>query len=152
MSDHPIKPETGILKEIDSPMMPVSSTDALHSAGSRAPWRLRLQITGEQHDTIGLQIKEQLLIGRSDGISQNIDLDLTPYGAALAGVSRRHAQIIMRNEQLFIEDLASTNHTLLNGFQLEAYRGYQLRDGDELQLGTLRIVIRFVKTPIFEEA
>lgn len=112
------------------------------------PWRLLLQISGESHTTLGMEVKETILIGRSDANTGfHPDFDLTPYGAESEGVSRRHAQIIQRDEYLFIEDLGSTNRTRLNGYVLEPHQRYRLRDGDELRLGNLRIVVRFVKTP-----
>ena len=64
-------------------------------------------------------------------------------------MSRRHATIVQDNEHkaLYIEDLNSTNGTRINGFGLEPNRRYRLRDGDEVELGRVRMVLRFVRSP-----
>jgi pSer/pThr/pTyr-binding forkhead associated (FHA) protein len=48
-------------------------------------------------------------------------------------VSQLHARIFRRNGQLFIEDLGSTNGTLLNGKKVSAPAA--VRKGDRLQVG-----------------
>ncbi len=114
------------------------------------PWRLMLQIGGETQTTVGIEIKEQVTIGRSDPVANFYpELDLTPYGGQDRGVSRRHATIVQDNEHkaLYIEDLNSTNGTRINGFGLEPNRRYRLRDGDEVELGRVRMVLRFVRSP-----
>src|SRR5215210_8065290 len=49
-------------------------------------------------------------------------------------VSRRHAAIQIVGEELSIEDLGSTNGTLVNGEAITERRS--LRDGDEVQIGS----------------
>jgi pSer/pThr/pTyr-binding forkhead associated (FHA) protein len=61
-------------------------------------------------------------------------------------VSRRHALITYENETLFLTDLNSTNGTRINGFQLTPGRSYRLRDGDELEFGRIRGIMRFVRS------
>ena len=124
--------------------MPRRTGYAANLAPPRIPWRLLIQIAGESHTTVGMEVKEKILIGRADAA---LDLDLMPYGAAAQGVSRRHAQIVRDGESLFVEDLNSTNHTLLNGYAIDPGRRYRLHDGDELVLGLMRLVVRFVKSP-----
>ena len=48
-------------------------------------------------------------------------------------VSRRHAQIVVTSDGAIIEDLGSTNGTVIAGERLSAPR--RLRDGDEVRLG-----------------
>lgn len=130
------------------PKMPARALMEPPPAGARLPWRLLMQISGDKHGTVGIDVKDKILIGRSDATTHMMpDLNLTPYGAEKHGVSRIHAQIVQYDQTLYIEDLASTNGTRLNGFMIEPQHGYYLRDGDELELGDLRIVIRFMKTP-----
>jgi len=45
---------------------------------------------------------------------------------------------------LSVEDLNSTNGTRINGYKLDAGRAYRLRNGDELELGRLRLVVMVV--------
>jgi hypothetical protein len=52
-------------------------------------------------------------------------------------VSRRHAVLVRRDDDFFIEDLGSLNGTFLNRHRIEAGR---LSDGDELQIGKYRLI------------
>ena len=59
-------------------------------------------------------------------------------------VSRRHALIVVRDDGAWVEDLASTNGTWVDGERLAAHRPVRLRDGAELRFAaeltaTLRI-------------
>ncbi len=136
---------------IELPKMP--SDDQVHrpqTARLPAPWRLLLQIGGQNQTTVGLEVKERIVLGRADPVATYYpDLDLTPYGGQDGGVSRRHAAIIQDsdNKALYIEDLGSTNGTRINGFSLEPRRRYRVRDGDEIDLGRVHIVLRFVRSP-----
>jgi hypothetical protein len=69
------------------------------------------------------------------------DVDLTPDGGLEGGVSRRHARVHQQKSQFFIEDLGSANGTFLNGQRLTPYLPHPLRDGDEVQLGRVRLRI-----------
>jgi hypothetical protein len=72
------------------------------------------------------------------------ELDLTPYGASERGVSRFHAQIFLKHNQLFITDLQSSNGTYIRGIKVTAYIPAALCKGDEVRLGrlTLRVMFR----------
>jgi pSer/pThr/pTyr-binding forkhead associated (FHA) protein len=112
------------------------------------PWRLLMQIGGDRQTTVGMEIADSIVIGRSDPqIDFHPELDLTPYGGQESGVSRRHVMITKGGKALYIKDLGSTNGTRINGFQLEADQLYRLRDGDELELGRVHITVRFVRSP-----
>jgi hypothetical protein len=75
-------------------------------------------------------------IGRWDadgGIFPDVDLDADDPEAK---VSRRHARIIRRVDQYFVEDLGSTNGTFINrGRRLLPGDRQPLRDGDEIIVG-----------------
>jgi hypothetical protein len=71
------------------------------------------------------------------------EIDLTDDSAKPCGVSREHACIFRRGDTLEVEDLGSTNGTLLNGSRLMPYRPMSLNDGDRLQLGNLLIEVNF---------
>jgi pSer/pThr/pTyr-binding forkhead associated (FHA) protein len=109
------------------------------------PWRLLLQIGSENKTTLGVNVREPVVLGRSDGTEDDADVDLNPYGAYQNGVSRRHATVSSDQGALYIEDLESTNGTRINGFQLTPNQKYRLRDGDEVELGRVRMVVRFVR-------
>ena len=84
--------------------------------------------------------KSELLIGRSDPV-RNIfpDVDLTPHGGELNGVSRMHAKLEIQGADKMIEDLNSTNFTFLNRQKLEPGQRYPIHNGDEIRLGLLRL-------------
>jgi hypothetical protein len=71
------------------------------------------------------------------------DIDLTADLAMEFGVSREHACIYRRSNAIEVEDLASTNGTMLNGTRLSPYLSVPLKDGDQLQLGKLLIEVSF---------
>lgn len=71
------------------------------------------------------------------------DIDLTADLAMEFGVSREHACIYRRGNAIEVEDLASTNGTMLNGTRLSPYLPVPLKDGDQLQLGKLLIEVSF---------
>lgn len=80
--------------------------------------------------------EEESQIGRWDadgGIFPEIDLDADDPEAK---VSRRHARIMRRNGEYFVEDLGSTNGTFINrGRRLLPGDRQPLRDGDEIIVG-----------------
>lgn len=110
------------------------------------PWRLLLQIGGENRTTLGVSVTDRMLVGREDAKKgQYPEIDFGPFDGAANGVSREHALITYEDGGLYVEDLNSTNGTRINGFQLTPERAYRLRDGDELEFGRLRVVLRFVR-------
>jgi len=110
------------------------------------PWRLLLQIGSENRTTLGVSVHPQMLVGREDSKKRRIpEIDFASFDGSRQGVSRRHARITYNDDALYIEDLDSTNGTRINGFQLEPGSTYRLRDGDELEFGRLRVVLRFVR-------
>jgi FHA domain len=91
----------------------------------RSPIRL-VVAGGDGADGQGpLVLGEQLTIGRAPGC-----------GLVLHGdnfVSAHHARVFHQDHQYWVEDLGSTNGTLLNGRRLDAVA--PLRKGDRLQVG-----------------
>ncbi len=87
----------------------------------------------------------EFLIGRRDESSGMIpDIDLAPHGGKEAGVSRRHARLIVMGPSLaYLADLGSTNGTMLNGDALPPLRYARISDGDRLSLGELEMVFRW---------
>lgn len=85
-------------------------------------------------------------IGRWDadgGIFPDVDLDADDPEAK---VSRRHARIVRRNGQYYLEDLGSTNGTFINrGRRLLPGDRHPLRDGDEIIVGKTFLRFHIVK-------
>jgi pSer/pThr/pTyr-binding forkhead associated (FHA) protein len=68
------------------------------------------------------------------GRGRNADLALSE-----ATISRSHAVLGFEDGHLYVEDLGSTNGTLVNGVR---ERRARLGDGDELAMGKLQLRIR----------
>ena len=85
-------------------------------------------------------------IGRWDadgGIFPDVDLDAD---APEAKVSRRHARIVRRGGQYYIEDLGSTNGTFINrGRRLLPGDRQLLQDGDEVIVGKTFLRFQMIK-------
>src|SRR5215472_1602506 len=67
---------------------------------------------------------KQILIGRSSDLDMVLVEDM---------VSRKHARIAMQADQIWIEDLGSTNGTFVNGEKIKRAR---LKEGDRVLIGT----------------
>jgi len=116
------------------------------SEEATAPLGLKLTIPDSGRDVELPFTKEEMSIGRLDPASGSFpDLDLTDYGGLETGVSRRHAKIIRRGSEVFIEDLGSFNGTFLNGKKLPPYRFEALKSGDELKLSKLVLRVSFTE-------
>lgn len=114
------------------------------------PLRLVMQITegADRPRIVSIPLQEKLTIGRG-GSSEEAqpDIDLSGFHGLENGVSRHHAQFTFDGESLSIEDLNSTNGTRINGFQISAARPYRLRNGDEIEIGRVRIGVSVVRIP-----
>lgn len=85
----------------------------------------------------------ETIIGRSDptqGIFPDIDLSVLDVERT---VSRRHARIIYRQEQYWLEDLNSVNGTRHNGKLLSARSPVALLPGDQIEFGRGVTVFKF---------
>lgn len=69
------------------------------------------------------------------------DVDLSLFGASVKGVSRRHIKLTHDDLLIHVTDLDSRNGTWLNGQQILPYTRRILRNGDELQLGRLKLKV-----------
>lgn len=86
------------------------------------------------------QNKKNILIGREDAENEMYpDIDTTTFGGNQEGVSRKHAQIILKGNQYFIEDLNSMNNTYVNKIKVAANQLFPLNDDDIITLGRLNL-------------
>ncbi|HZY44801.1 MAG TPA: FHA domain-containing protein [Anaerolineae bacterium] len=96
-----------------------------------------------QHVNLFHGDEDSIVIGRSDPLSGVApDIDLNPFGAEAAGVSRRHIRLTRRDDQIWLEDLNSINLTYINNQRLTPDRPQALNDGDLLHLGRLLLTFR----------
>jgi pSer/pThr/pTyr-binding forkhead associated (FHA) protein len=119
------------------------------SAGEmvKAPLRLILNVGDSNPKTVAVKLKERMTVGRAGTEGEQPDVDFSAFQALEKGVSRIHAVFLYQDETVFLEDLASTNGTRINGLKLTPNRRYRLRNGDEIEFGSLRMVVRLVRAP-----
>jgi len=121
-------------------------TAALSSAGStqfNENMVLRLEIDGAPTPIL-LHPKAETSIGRRDPATGTMpDVDLSAYAGYRLGVSRKHAIIRLKNHQLEIYDLGSSNGTSVNGARLTPHQPHIIRDGDEILLGKMMVRVLF---------
>lgn len=100
-------------------------------AGSGVPAGGSIQVLGGFYEGLEVPVdRDWLVIGRGRGA----DLVL-----ADPTLSRAHAAIGFDGSRFFLQDLGSTNGSLVNGGRQEKA---SLADGDEVQLGKLRLRVR----------
>lgn len=107
--------------------------------GSDAWANLQLLETGQ---VLPLSSRNEFTMGRiSEGQPIMPDIDLSPYQAYAAGVSRLHAVIKRSGNSVLFMDLGSANGTFLNGVRLSPNIEQVLKHGDIIALGKMRIQV-----------
>jgi pSer/pThr/pTyr-binding forkhead associated (FHA) protein len=146
-----IKPGTGGIKKGSAGLTTAGfGADEIKESPSEAPFTtsdedadLTLNILGTG-DSIKIKKTDEVILGRvSEGQPVVPDIDLTPYKAYEAGVSRMHASIRAQEKNLTLTDLGSANGTRINGRQITSHIPYPLNHGDILTLGKFKIQILF---------
>jgi FHA domain len=100
---------------------------------------LHLLDTGQ---VLPLASRNEFTMGRiSEGQPIMPDIDLSPYQAYAAGVSRLHAVIKWTGATIIFKDLGSANGTFINGNRLAQNSEQTLNHGDIVSLGKLRIQV-----------
>ena len=94
---------------------------------------------GDTPEGIGI-----LVVKRGPNVGSRFALEMsTPAGTPTATflddvtVSRRHAEIVREGGQYYVRDVGSLNGTYLNRVRVDSA---PLHDGDELQIGTFKLV------------
>jgi len=119
--------------------------DINNSANKKAPSQSVILVVRGIVERVDFRETNPVTLGRFSPDKIDVDLDLTPYGGGLYGVSRKHAKLeYSDNSYIFITDLDSTNGTTVCGVRLTPYQSCLLRDDDLIALGNLTLSIRFV--------
>lgn len=132
------------------------ATDNLKKASKRESGELTQPVEGEDAwanlhlmDTgqvLPLSNRSEFTMGRiSEGQPIMPDIDLSPYQAYAAGVSRLHAVIKRSGSSVIFMDLGSANGTFLNGNRLAPNVEQTLHHGDIIALGKMRIQVLIEK-------
>lgn len=117
-----------------------------------------LQQSGESSETVVLGIPDHIdsalwELEEQRGTRTSIQLNRLPgvigrkfsevdYVISEDGVSRRHALLLLSEDVLYVEDLASTNGTYINGVRLRSGEPMPLADGDILAIGPCTYRVR----------
>lgn len=130
------------LGEEDVRYRPVPHPD---SHGHVSTWRVRFDLTYDPRRRLGLEINDDVILGRGEDAEGLVSLSL--FDADQLGVSRRHVCLRPTNAKLYVIDMESTNGTRLNGRSIGVNSPYSLSNGDILTLGQLEFVVRIIKRP-----
>ena len=132
------------------------ATDSLGRASKRKTGELSQPIEGvdawanlqllDTGQVLPLSSRNEFTLGRiSEGQPIMPDIDLSPYQAYAAGVSRLHAVIKRSGSYVKFMDLGSANGTFLNGIRLSPNVEQSIQHGDIVSLGKMRIQILIEK-------
>jgi hypothetical protein len=125
-----------------TPIAPVAPPPTAAPAPMRAMLAPSQLIVAASGVALPLPNAAQAIIGRGDPVSNFFpDIDLNPYGAIDNGVGRRHIRLFVQGGQVLIEDMDSTNGTLLNSQKLTGRQPQPLHDGDQISAG--KLLLRF---------
>jgi K+-sensing histidine kinase KdpD len=108
-------------------------------------WRVVLEVMDESIQQVGLDINDEIILGRGGDLPGLFDL--VPYGANSLGVSRRHLMLRPTPNKLFAIELGSTNGTVRNGRAMGYNTPYSLMSGDVLVLGQLGVTVHIIDRP-----
>jgi FHA domain len=106
------------------------------------PLRLNLTLV-DSGEVISMQLADCLLVGRDS--TPKTDVDLTHFNGVQYGISHMHAALLYDGHTLSVEDLNSRHGTRINGFRIEGGKPYPLHNGDELELGHMRLLVQLVR-------
>jgi pSer/pThr/pTyr-binding forkhead associated (FHA) protein len=103
-------------------------------------------IIGGGMRTVEAPLHKPIELGRLDPAADVFpDVDFSGDDSVAHGISRRHARITKLEKGVVIEDLGSVNGTFVNSRRLAPYLPETLKNGDNIQLGRLEIVIKMVE-------
>jgi pSer/pThr/pTyr-binding forkhead associated (FHA) protein len=128
------------------------STDSLNNIGKKPTGSLTGSLSGadawvslhllDTGQVLPLSSRNEFTMGRiSEGQPIMPDIDLSPYQAYAAGVSRLHAVIKRQGAQVIFMDLGSANGTYVNGKRLSSNIEHSLNHGDIVALGKLKMQV-----------
>jgi hypothetical protein len=137
-------PDTAILPDHSPSWKKVIDGQSQGTTGTIGEQREILFVIRGMIERVVMKDNTTATLGRFDtGTIPNAEIDLIPYGAIDRGVSRRHCEVLLRDNQLHVVDLGSTNGTFLAGVRLNPNEPTLLRKGDELLLGRLAVQVLF---------
>jgi hypothetical protein len=111
--------------------------------GERAAAATGLNLAGFDADGSPLRVSIQAAeMSSAEGVTLGRSPELSQVVISGLGVSRRQVRIRAERGRILIEDLNSTNGTLLNGRKLTPYKTAELRPGDQLAFGKTELSVK----------
>ena len=95
-------------------------------------WKVSVERGPKELRGVQMEVNGPIIIGRSPGADIVI---------AAGYVSGRHAKFQLMGQNLFVEDLGSTNGTLVNGDAVSAPQS--LKSGDMVNVGDVAMRVRY---------
>src|SRR5262249_34898097 len=110
---------------------------------------LTIQFPGIGKILVTVPIGEELVLGRFEANDSGpLCVNLTPFRAAEAGVSRRHAKIKHAESGWWIEDIGSFNGTRVDGERLLSVKPCRLQPNSHVLLANLECYLILPVTSI----
>jgi hypothetical protein len=111
-------------QSMQDPAQKANATSPPQVANSSRAYILRFISGKYQGGEFPIVAEKQIVVGRSSDLDMVLVEDM---------VSRKHARIALQQDQIWIEDLGSTNGTFVNGEKIKRAR---LKEGDRVLIGT----------------
>ena len=90
-----------------------------------------------QREHLNFKVEESYIVDKNLSIGRTSDNDIVLSNPFL---SKKHARLIVREGQVYLEDLGSKNGTFLNENRLNKYDNALLRNGDKIRLGNVEFL------------
>jgi hypothetical protein len=95
-----------------------------------------------RRESLKFKVEEAYSLDRSISIGREASNNVVIADPFL---SKRHAFFLVKDGQVFIEDLNSRNGTFLNGEKINQSEKIELSDGDKIRMGNLEFLFRIPK-------
>ncbi len=95
-----------------------------------------------QRERLDFKIEEAYSLDKNLSIGRTQENDIA-FGDSF--LSKKHARFSVREDQVFLEDLGSSNGTFVNGNRLKVGVEALLADGDKIRMGNVEFL--FIKAP-----
>ena len=112
------------------PLAPAISKPKPRKTAAHKSWQLVIKKPAELRETV-VAVAQEITIGRGGGCAIALANDTF--------VSTVHARVVPRGDTVWLEDLGSTNGTLLNTQRVSELT--QLKDGDRIEIGSSLIEV-----------
>jgi hypothetical protein len=148
--NHKVTSKTEILQEVEYRSVPDIEIPTIGEAQASSLWRI--QLIHEEGGVIGLDLYDDVILGRGARAQGISGIDLSDWGAGDQGVSREHAILRPTPYGLYLVDIGSTNGTIHNAEMVVPGVAYEVVDGDAIVLGKLILTVRIVRAPTIRPA